>query len=152
MTKAFDCALRLLSRREHSRFELATKLSQRGFCKTEVNDVIIECQRLGLQSDERFVESFCSHRIRQGYGPLRIREELKSKQIASELIDEALCQEEDNWVSHANTVWLKKYGQQDDIPFNELLKQQRFMSYRGFPSDVIAKVFCVVRRKKTVPF
>lgn len=140
MTKAFDCAMRLLCRREHSAFELVTKLTQKGFSRADVNEVIAECQRLGLQCDTRFVESYCSSRIRQGYGPLRIREELLAKRVDRELIDNVLLEEQDNWVCHARALWLKKYGKQDDIPFNELQKQQRFMLYRGFPTDIITKI------------
>jgi len=79
MTKAFDSALRLLTRREHGAIELNDKLIQKGFDSAEVKDAIDACQRLGLQSDERFVENYSRSRIRQGYGPLKISQELKDR-------------------------------------------------------------------------
>ena len=81
MTKAFDYAMRLLTRREYGAQELAAKLAQKGYRAAEIVEVTAECQRLGLQSDTRFVESFCQARIRQGFGPLKISQELQAKHI-----------------------------------------------------------------------
>lgn len=145
MTKAFDCAIRLLGRREHGAGELADKLAQRGYSSKEVEEVIAECQRLGLQSDARFVESFCRSRIHQGCGPLKIRQELQLKQIERQLIESVLEQEQDNWLGYALAVWHKKYKSQAEISFIELQKRQRFLLYRGFPSDIIASVVAEVK-------
>lgn len=144
MTKAFDCAMRLLTRREHSAHELADKLAQRGYGPEEISEVIAKCQRLGFQSDARFVESLCHTRIRQGCGPLKISQELQAKRIERELIDTALEREQENWVTYALAVWHKKFKHQDDIPYSELQKRQRFLLYRGFPTDVIAKVIAEI--------
>lgn len=81
MTKAFDSALRLLTRREYSAMELCDKLKQKGFSPNDVQSALHECQRLGYQSDGRFVENYIRVRIHQGYGPLKIRQELKNKGI-----------------------------------------------------------------------
>lgn len=140
MTDAFNCAVRLLSRREHCADELAEKLAQRGYNPEEVSAVVAECQRLGLQSDARFVEMLCHSRIHQGCGPLKISQELQAKRINRELIDEMLEREKENWVVYALAVWRKKFKSQDEISFTELQKRQRFLLYRGFPMDIIAKV------------
>ena len=138
-TKAFDCALRLLMRREHGLHELSEKLIRKGHDRDESMDAVHECQRLGYQSDERFVESFCNVRIRQGYGPLRISQELDAKQIARELISTQLSAYEDSWEAHALAAWQKKF-ESNDVCAHELQKQQRFLLYRGFPADIISKV------------
>ncbi|WED43735.1 recombination regulator RecX [Legionella cardiaca] len=140
MTKAFDCALRLLARREHGARELRDKLAQKGYSHTEINEAIVKCQSLGLQSDVRFVESVCTVRIRQGCGPLKILQELQVKQIAREIIDAVLALEQDNWLNYAQAVWDKKYKKQNPLSYVELQKGQRFLLYRGFPTDIIAKV------------
>lgn len=140
MTKAFDCAMRLLARREHGARELADKLVQKGYNRQESNEAIAECQRLGFQSDLRFVEAVCHVRIRQGCGPLKISQELQAKHLDPELVNEILAREEDNWLTHALAVWHKKYKKQDQVSFAELQKQQRFLLYRGFPTDVITRV------------
>lgn len=141
MTKAFVSAVRLLARREHGAHELAQKLLQKKHPESEVQDAIEACQRLGLQSDERFVESLCRARIRQGHGPARIRQDLKNVRIDRDLIEQALATESDNWMSHARDVWLKKYGGQEDHSFAAIQKQKQFLLYRGFSVDTINLVF-----------
>lgn len=140
MTKAFDSALRLLTRREHGAIELCKKLEQKGFSLTEAKDALESCQRLGLQNDSRFVENYSRSRIRQGYGPLKITQELKIKGIDSELIQHELQQERDNWLTYAIEVWHKKNKGKVDLSFNEMQKLQSFLLYRGFSMDIIAKV------------
>jgi len=49
-------------------------------------------------------------------------------------------QEKDNWFVYALEVWQKKIKGQTDLSFAELQKQQRFLLYRGFSTDVIARV------------
>ncbi|CAM3021270.1 Regulatory protein RecX [Legionella steigerwaltii] len=140
MTKAFDSAVRLLSRREHSALELYDKLKQKGYSAIEVNNALDECRRLDLQNDQRFVETYSRSRIRQGYGPLKISQELSSKGIDKELIQQFLQQEKDNWLAYALDVWHKKSKGQLDLTFDELQKQQRFLLYRGFGMDTIVQV------------
>lgn len=144
MSKAFDCAMRLLTRREHSASELVTKLAQRGYSSKEISEAITQCQQLGLQSDARFVETFCHTRIRQGCGPLKISQELQTKHIDRELIDNALKPEQENWVTYALAVWHKKFKEPGDISFSELQKRQRFLLYRGFSAATIAKVIAEI--------
>ncbi len=132
--------MRLLSRREHSALELCDKLKQKGYSAIEAKKALEECQRLDLQSDRRFVEICCRLRIRQGYGPLKISQELSSKGVDKELIHQFLQQEEDNWLTYALDVWQKKTKGQSDLSFDELQKQQRFLLYRGFGMDTIVQV------------
>ncbi|KTD57713.1 recombination regulator RecX [Legionella shakespearei] len=140
MTKAMDSALRLLTRREHGAIELCDKLKQKGFSYVEAKEAVEECQRLGLQSDSRFVEAYSRSRIRQGYGPLKITQDLKAKGIDSDLIHRELAQEGENWISYAMDVWQKKCKGQTDLSFIEIQKQQRFLLYRGFGMDTITAV------------
>lgn len=140
MTKAFDSALRLLSRREHGAIELCDKLEKKGFSQKEAKDALESCKRLGLQDDRRFIENYSRSRIRQGFGPLKITQELKSKGVDSDLIQDELKQERDNWLTYAMEVWQKKSKGKEDISFNEMQKLQSFLLYRGFTMDVIAMV------------
>lgn len=108
MTKAFDSAVRLLTRREHSALELYNKLKQKGYSSIEIKEALDTCQRMNLQNDGRFVEVYSHLRIRQGYGPLKISQELSSKGIDKGLIHQFLQQEQDNWLHYALNVWQKK--------------------------------------------
>lgn len=141
MNNAFTYVTGLLAKREYGEHELAEKLMHKGYAEAEIQDAILECKRLGLQSDVRFAESLCRTRIRQGYGPLRIRQELRSKQVDFECIEDALQHEKVDWFMQATQVKNKKYSDQGTITFNHLQKQKRFLLYRGFPQDIIAQVF-----------
>lgn len=141
MSKAFECALRLLSRREHGAYELANKLAQKGYADADIQETLHECQRLDLQNDARFVESLMNTRVRQGYGPLRIRRELQQIQIDRELIETALQKEADYWLAHATVVRQKKFKDQQELTYSAMQKQKQFLLYRGFSTDIITMIF-----------
>lgn len=140
----FNSAVRLLARREHGEQELLDKLLKKGYASADAQEAIAECQRLGLQSDVRYASSFCRLRIRQGYGPLRIQQELQSKKIDRDLIAQILAEEKEQWLTYARDVWHKKGSEPPDFAGQQ--KRQRFLLYRGFPADIIARV---VRDLKT---
>lgn len=140
MNNLLNCALRFLARREHSAYELSVKLAHKGYHSDEVETVIMECQRLGYQSDERYAQLMCQTRIRQGYGPLRIKQELQAMHVESSLIESMLGQQASTWLEHAKAIIQKKYDNHGELTFTALQKQKQFLLRRGFPSDVIAQV------------
>lgn len=136
----WDSALRLLCRREHGARELHEKLKRKGFKDEDIALVVHSCQEQGLQSDKRFVAQCIRARIHQGYGPLKIVQELKGKGIEPELIYQELQQEQEHWLEYAMAVWQKKFKGHNASSFHELQKRQRFLFYRGFDQDIIAQV------------
>ena len=72
-------AIDLLSRREHSQLELRKKLVAKGFADDEVDELLLRLHEENLQSDERYAESYVRQRVDKGYGPIRIRQELRQK-------------------------------------------------------------------------
>ena len=140
MNKALHCAVGLLARREHSLAELADKLAKKGYQAQDIQDALTVCQRQNLQSDARFAESLCRTRMHQGYGPVRIRQELLTKQVSRDDIDAALSMVQEDWLDLAKQVWLKKYPASHEVPFSEKQKQRQFLLYRGFTADIITKV------------
>jgi regulatory protein len=140
MSKAYIAAVRLLARREHGAYELRTKLVKQAFSSADIDEAIAECQRLHLQCDKRFAESLSRVRIRQGYGPVKIRQDLQLVRIATECIDEVLFQQHHDWQAHAFDVWLKKYKEADHT-FAAQQKQKQFLLYRGFDNDTIRMLF-----------
>ncbi|MDM1707129.1 regulatory protein RecX [Thiopseudomonas alkaliphila] len=140
VSQARFAAMNLLARREHSAAELGQKLRQREFTQAVIQAVIERLQAQGLQSDERFVESFIRGRAYSGKGPLRLREELQHKGISQELIAEGLANFDGDWSAVLEQVWQKKFGQ---LPQNqqEKAKQLRFLAYRGFAAAAIFSLF-----------
>ena|SRR3990167_7826469 len=140
--KALVSALSSLSRREHSAWELKKKLEQKGYNLVEIAQAVEECQRLGYQSDDRFVEVLYRARIGQGYGPVRIKQELEAKGIGAAMIEQVLLHEaEESWLERAVVVARKKCQTVAHLSWDDQQKLKRFLLYRGFPGSVIAGVF-----------
>ena len=74
-----------LSRREHSSEEILKKMSRKVESKDMLLDSINELIEDGLLSDERFAESYFQSRKNRGYGPLRIRNELKQRGVGDQI-------------------------------------------------------------------
>ena len=130
-------AMDLLARREHSRRELIDKLKLRGFEGQEVEEYLDRLAERGLQSDERFVQSFISQRSQNGYGPLRVRQELRQKGIEDSTISHHFEAMDIDWQQVAVDVWRKKYNRAPGSDMKLRAKQTRFLQYRGFDFDMI---------------
>jgi regulatory protein len=82
---AYNTALKLLSRRDHFRAELAEKLRQRGFESGEIDAALDRCEDLDLVADERFARRFAELRSgANGWGPRRIEAELRRRGVSRE--------------------------------------------------------------------
>ncbi|HID44745.1 MAG TPA: regulatory protein RecX [Chromatiaceae bacterium] len=128
--------MHLLSLREHSRFELERKLLRRHE-QAMVQQVLQNLAQQGLQSDERFAEQYVYSRRNKGYGPLRIRAELREKGVAEDLISIWLDDPEQDWYALMLATAEKKFGGQPPADRKEMAKRGRFLSSRGFPSWMI---------------
>jgi regulatory protein len=128
-------AMNLLARREHSRGELLQKLLRR-FPDRKL--VSVELQRLtdeNLQSDRRYVESFVRQRAGRGYGPRRLRQELRQRDVDDTDIADALASDEFDWTTLAEEVFRKKFSDPGKVELKERARRVRFMEYRGFDAE-----------------
>lgn len=139
----------LLSRREHLYRELEQKLARR-FSSTEDNpdtrgvlitEVLQQLCEENLQSDQRFVESFIRHRSARGYGPDRVRQELRHKGASSELVNEEMSCCEVDWFALARATRIKRFGAAMPQEFKDRARQLRFLQYRGFSGDCASSSF-----------
>lgn len=126
------CALDLLARREHSYAEMLRKLRQRGVSVDMAEIELDRLQQEGLLSDERFCEAYVHARSQRGYGPVRLREELRQRGVAETLIEQQLHNAERDWTALAQTTFTKRFPEGPAEDMKERSKQQRFMQYRGF--------------------
>ena len=140
-------ALDLLAQREHSAVELSTKLAKR-FRSRERDPDLIErvIEQLvsdGLLSDQRFAVSRVRQLTGRGYGPARIRNELRRQQVDT-LVSDSLQEAFDsplNWAEAAAAAYQKKYRGAPivgdwDTRQRERLRRLRFLQYRGFDADI----------------
>lgn len=137
----------LLARREHGSKELASKLTRR-FRKRDcdpdtVASVVQQLIDEGLLSDERFAASRARQLAGRGYGPSRIRNDLRQQKV-DEYLSDSLSEAFDDgldWDVEAASVYEKKYRGKPiegdwDQRQRERAKRLRFLQYRGFGADI----------------
>ncbi len=134
-------AMDLLSRREHSVYELTRKLKQRKFEADEIDAAIATLQQDNLQSDSRFIESIVNYRINAGFGPIKIRHELRQKGISDDLVHDYLSSLDVDWESNMQGQRIKKFGNKAPLDYKEKMKQARFLQNRGFSPESVMRLF-----------
>lgn len=134
---AYDKALGLLARREHSRRELKLKLRQGGYAGDEASTALDRLGEQHYQDDDRFGEMLVRSRASQGYGPLRLRAELKSHGLSDERIRQLLDEADVDWVASAATQLRRRYGGKAVTDPSEKVRRAQFLLRRGFPAATV---------------
>lgn len=129
----------LLARREHSRDELAQKLTARGFGVDLVEAVIDELAAENLQSDDRYTEAYINERTGKGYGPLHMRQVLRSRGVDDHLIEQYLDPNDPEWTRLAAEVKSRRFGVIEPGDRRTYAKAVRFLQQRGFSGEQIRR-------------
>jgi len=137
---AYDKALGLLARREHSARELKTKLALRGHAGEEAGAAIDRLKDQQYQDDERFAASLARKRAAQGYGPQRIHAELKSHGLADPAIRAALASLDIDWAASAAAQLRRHAGSRAPADRAERGKRAQFLLRRGFDAATVRAV------------
>ncbi len=143
---AKSACIRLLARREHSRYELRQKLAAKGYPHPAIDLAIDELSRDGLQSDSRFTESYVRSRLQKGYGINRIRQELSQRGIKEIPRDAYQPDDLGDRTEIIEKVYTKKYGGRLPKSREELASRARFMQRRGFTLEQIHALFKRLRQ------
>ena len=142
-----------MARREHSAYELATKLTRR-YGSVVVGPIVDELTENGELSDRRFAETLVRSRFNRGFGPIYISKELRSKGIEAQLAKECIGAFDGEWQARAKEVFEKKRSQYN-YTFDEEVdarnnddeakalneKLARFLFGRGYPSEIVFRLF-----------
>ncbi len=126
--------------REHSRAELRRKLLTRGAEAGLVEETLGRLEAAGYLSDERYTEEYIASRKRTGFGPVRIRLELRERGVDSGLVEAWLDERDEAWLELLEETQRQKYGAIGSADFKERAKRARFLEYRGFPAEMIRQV------------
>ena len=128
-------ALRYLSAREHSRLELARKLTrhiQEGDDLDQLLDWLVAQKFL---SEARFAESLVNRRAAR-FGSSRILSELQSHGLDDEYVSPLRISLLEGENERAFQVWERKFGVAA-TSHEERAKQMRFLQQRGFSNSAI---------------
>jgi len=140
-----NSALRLVSRRPHSSFELRLKLQKKKFSKDDISEIIKDFLAKGYLSDKDFAERFIDEGIKKKKGLMKIKAELFSKGISKEIIDNVLGKFNDEALIASNAEHLAvkkltslKYKELD--PNQQKQKLYSYLNTKGYSSDIIRQV------------
>ena len=133
-------ALELLSRREHSVYELKQKLKIKinDLQIDELDEVIEKLKNQNLLSDQRFALAVIKQKSSQGYGPKFIELYLKNKFVSSNYYD--IYEQNINWIEICVNQIAKKI-RSSSVSLEEKEKISRFLSNRGFNFEIIKSAF-----------
>lgn len=139
--RALDTALRILTPRDHSKYELVQKLKQRGFSRVDIDDAISSCVRLDYINDDRTAKVYIRQLKRRGYGKKRIQLELTKKGLKGDRILDILDQrvsEADERQAAARMLKknIRRFERETDRK-KRRDKMYRFLLARGFLQSVI---------------
>ncbi len=137
---AKSVAVRLLSRREHSAFEIRDKLRKREFDEADIEQAIAELKQGGWLSDERFAEAYIRMRQNKGFGPVRIAMELNERGVDETLVSQYLHADDEIWQQILEQQYTKKYGNRPVEDYSDKARRIRFLQYRGFSLDQVYSI------------
>lgn len=134
--KAFD----LLARRDHSEKELEDKLVARGGEKADVVELFKELRDIGLLDDHRFARGFLSCRSGKAWGPRRYRQELLSRGVSGELLEQVLAEAAVSSEALASRKKLRVLMEKELSRGRDAAKIMASMVRRGFDYSEVRQV------------
>ena len=138
---AFDTAVRIIARRNHTRYEIARKLRQRNFTAAVIEAVIAECERRHYLDDDEAARCYFRELVRKGFGTERIRFEMKKKGLFGERVDGliAIYDGSPDETAAAERLLVRRMArfEREADPARRKQKIFRFMYSRGFSADII---------------
>lgn len=137
---AYEQALRLIARRDHSEKELITKLSLRGHSSGETRAAVTRLREHGFLDDRRYAEGLVRSRVGQGYGPRRIDAELRTHGLAASAIRAVLVDAAVDWHAAARTAALRHFGETPVTDLAERARRAQFLLRRGFDPATVRSV------------
>ncbi|UXI69609.1 regulatory protein RecX [Tahibacter amnicola] len=140
LPSAYQKALGLLTRREHSARELSRKLGQTGYSAEEAGEAVSRLQSQSFQSDTRFVESLIRTRAGQGYGPRRVLAELRTHSVGDEIARQAIAESGVDWADLAQRQYRRRYGSRAAGDRAETARRAAFLLRRGFDAATVRAI------------
>jgi regulatory protein len=128
-------ALRFLTRREHSRAELAGKLAPHAESPQALEAVLDDLAQRKQLSDDRYAETR-AHWLSRKYGAAKIRQDLKAHGVADTVIERVSAEGD---LEKARAILARKY-RAPATTREEKAKRARFLQSRGFSYDVIRRL------------
>ncbi|HVB84340.1 MAG TPA: regulatory protein RecX [Rhodanobacteraceae bacterium] len=134
---AYDRALEMLARREHSQRELRTRLDRSGYDEADADAALARLHDQNYQSDTRFAEMLLRNRIAQGYGPRRIRAELATHGMPAATVQALLAAAATDWLALATAQLRRQFGASGCRIAAERARRAQYLLRRGFDASTV---------------
>ena len=136
--RCYNYCIWLLGRKAYTKAQLRDKLKKKEAQPEDIDKVIAKLEHLNFIDDALFAENFVRTR-KSRKGSIALKQELRLKGIANELIDETLEPlDQDSEVKAATGVLEKAtWRLLKAEPQKRYSKAYAFLARRGFPGDVV---------------
>jgi regulatory protein len=94
----------------------------------------------GALDEARLAATYVQERVGKGFGPLRIRAELRDKGLADAAIDPHLATMNETWPDVLTQVYQQRFGPTPPTDQADYGRRGRFLEGRGFPPELIHRV------------
>lgn len=143
---AYERALLLLARRDHSVAELKRKLVDKGFPEIDATDAVARLLQQGLLDDTRFAGMLAHASIRNGRGVgAKIYSDLRRKGISPDIARQATDEAAAETPEHEtlDLIFSKRFAAFDPLSASQKEKQRVFsyLQRRGFSLSAIIGFF-----------
>jgi regulatory protein len=134
--EAYDQAIKYISIRSHTVFELRNKLLRKKFDKADVELVLTNLERQKYLNDHDFALSYTQNLIKyKTFGYYGIKMKLKIRGVGNELAEEILSEELD--IEKEKKIAQKAIGKS---PKKDKMKLMQMLQRKGFRGQVISSV------------
>jgi regulatory protein len=106
--------------------------------ETLIRQVLDELAAAGFQSDSRTAQSAARTKSPR-YGVHRLKQHLRAMGLGPELVASTLDEAQGTELERARELWRRRFGEPTEDRA-QLAKQVRFLTARGFDSDIIRRV------------
>ena len=137
--RVYERAVGLLALRDHGRTELARKLRGKGCPPDEVEDALRRLEASGYVNDAAVVEREVDRLVREGRGPLIVRQKLGQRGFEGTLVEAAIgrVDEDGRFTEGCREALRRRFGAVDTADRKAWLKAARFLAGRGFPESLV---------------
>ncbi len=145
---ARERAVRYLTFKDRSEYEILKKLIDAGFDKNVAQNAVDELRTIGYLDDTRYAMKYLSERIRtKALSKKSLGFELKNKGIDKEIIEKALSEFEIDDYEVALREGKRKFGKYDLNDKKTEQRAYRFLLHRGFSYEIVNKVIKEMKKE-----
>jgi len=153
---AGQAALDYLGYRARTEQEVRRKLQRKGFDEAVAERAIERLRELDYLDDAAYARSYVKARFRnKGYGPVRLRADLRRRGVAARIIDAVLDEhlERDDLLEAAREHAARRWGRlaREDDPFKRRKKLSDYLRRRGFSYDTTRRVIDELEAEEGTP-